>query len=60
LALSQHANDLSAVIISSVQCTVQENQVPNSSRAKNDFNARTLGMVLIRKKGSTRLFPPKL
>jgi hypothetical protein len=55
LVLSQHANGLSTVIISSVQCAVQENQVPNSSRAKNDFSTPTLRMVWFPKNDSTPL-----
>jgi hypothetical protein len=55
LALSQQASGLSAVIISSVQCAVQENQVPNSSRAKNDFSTSTLRMVWLPKHDSTPL-----
>lgn len=38
LALSQHPNGLSDAIISSEQCTVQGNQVPNSNKPKNTFH----------------------
>ena len=53
LLVSQHASDASDAIISSEQCTVQENQVPNSNRAIMDFSARTLLKIMIGKTDST-------
>jgi hypothetical protein len=46
VALSQHASGPADTVNSSVQRTAQENQVPNSSTAKTDFNARTARIIL--------------
>lgn len=55
-ASSQHPNGWFDATISSEQRTVQGNHVPNSSRTKNVFSARTLEMILILQVGSTLLF----
>ena len=55
-ASSQHPNGWFDAAISSEQRTVQGNHVPNSSRTKNVFSARTLEMILILQVGSTLLF----